>query len=298
MKIFVIDLDGTLLNSNHEISEPNALAIKNRQVNGDRIIIATGRALFDAKYLLNKYEIKDCSIIASNGAEIEYSKQIKQTQDRQSISFQTSQKIFKYLYEKNVYVQVYLKDKILLQQGSEERLLEQAFTQKNIDATFEYQTFETSINAQLSQFGVVTVEQISLQDLKDVIKFMILSPDTKMLEYIKNNFQSYDSCEVSSSGHYNIEVMLSGTSKGRALQTLIAAQGMNMEDTVAIGDNQNDLSLFQVAKFGIAMSNAESSIKRIATYETLHHDEDGVANALNDFPRRLSQMKSSQINDL
>jgi len=295
MNIFVIDLDGTLLNSNHGISEQNVLAIQTRQVNGDRIIIATGRALFDAKNILNTYGIKNCSIIASNGAEFEYT---KQTIGRQSIAFPTSQKIFEYLSEKNVYVQIYLKDKILLLQESEERLLKQASTRQNIDSAFDYKTFETSINAQLSQFGVVTVEQVALQDLTDVIKFMIISPDIQMLEYIKNDLQSYDSCEVSSSGHYNIEVMLSGTSKGKALQTLITAQGMQMEDTVAIGDNQNDLSLFQVAKIGIAMSNAEVSIKRIATYETLHHDEDGVANALNDYPTRLYQMKDRQSNDL
>lgn len=57
---------------------------------------------------------------------------------------------------------------------------------------------------------------------------------------------------------------------------------MTLEDIVAIGDNQNDLPMFEVVGTSIAMVNAETSVKSKAIYLTGDHDEEGVAEALND----------------
>ncbi len=56
-----------------------------------------------------------------------------------------------------------------------------------------------------------------------------------------------------------------------------------MKNTVAIGDNLNDLSMFAVAGMGIAMGNAEEEVKEASTHITKRYNEDGVAYAIEEF---------------
>lgn len=69
MRLIVSDLDGTLLNSKHEISIENINALKLAQENGFDIAIATGRTYKDAIHITNKYNIK-AHIISNNGSII------------------------------------------------------------------------------------------------------------------------------------------------------------------------------------------------------------------------------------
>ncbi|OAN10122.1 Cof-type HAD-IIB family hydrolase [Exiguobacterium undae] len=287
MKLFAIDLDGTLLKSDHTISAENVSAIKKRQKDGDIILIATGRASFDAQNILRKHHIHGCPIIASNGAELQYKVNENSIRSSTSIDPQTSEKIFRYLNEEELYIQVYLEDKILLESDATDTLLSRATNEKVLNRSFSYDTFIHSIQAQLEQYGVHPIDLITKNDLSKVIKFMIVSPNQSLLKKVERRLSMINSCSISSSGAYNLEVMSAGISKGEALKKVTSDYEIELRDTIAIGDNQNDLSMFQVAGSSIAMKNADESIKNIATYETLDHNHNGVANALNDYPSNL-----------
>ena len=73
------------------------------------------------------------------------------------------------------------------------------------------------------------------------------------------------------------EVTLAGINKGSAVVRLVERLGMSMADTVAIGDSVNDLEMFDVVALGIAMGNADASVKARADEITSSVDEDGVA---------------------
>jgi len=287
MKLFAIDLDGTLLKSDHTISAENVSAIKKRQKDGDTILIATGRASFDAQNILRKHHVHDCPIIASNGAELQYKVNENSIRSSTSIDPQTSEKIFRYLNEEDLYIQVYLEDKILLESDATDALLARATNEKVLNRSFSYDTFIHSIQAQLGQYGVHPIESITKNDLSKVIKFMIVSPNQSLLKKVERRLSMINSCSISSSGAYNLEVMSAGISKGEALKKVTSDYEIELRNTIAIGDNLNDLSMFQVAGSSIAMKNADESIKNIATYETLDHNHNGVANALNDYPSNL-----------
>jgi len=72
-------------------------------------------------------------------------------------------------------------------------------------------------------------------------------------------------------------------SKGRALEQLAAYLGVLLEETVAIGDGPNDISLLKTAGLGIAMGNAPLEVKRVARYITADVDHGGVAKAIAQF---------------
>lgn len=73
------------------------------------------------------------------------------------------------------------------------------------------------------------------------------------------------------------EVTLAGINKGSAVVRLVQKLGLSMADTVAIGDSANDLEMFDVVALAIAMGNADAAVKERADEITSSVDEDGVA---------------------
>ncbi|HCV51754.1 MULTISPECIES: Cof-type HAD-IIB family hydrolase [unclassified Exiguobacterium] len=274
MRCFAIDLDGTLLNKEHGISDANQAAIKKRQERGDVVIIVTGRAAFDARRILAQHGL-DCPVIGANGAEVEVGQGRRCFLNRSS-----SRTIWEIVRSTNVFIHIYLQDNILLPQFSLAAL-------QGGD-----RAFQEAIQVQLTQYGVEEVDEIAIDQL-DVIKFMFVSPDRWRLEHLEQQLLQLKICSVTRSGAYNLEVMANGVTKGIALKDIARAYGMTTEDIIAIGDNQNDLPMFEVAGTSIAMGNAKASVKSRATYLTSDHDEDGVAKALNDL-ERWEQTKEEQ----
>lgn len=274
MRCFAIDLDGTLLNKEHRISARNQAAIKNRQDKGDIVIIVTGRAAFDARRILAQHGL-DCPVIGANGVEVEVGQGRRCFLNRSN-----SRMIWEIVRFTNVFIHIYLQENILLPQFSLAAL-------QGGD-----RAFQEAIQAQLTQYGVEEVDEIAIDQL-DVIKFMFVSPDRWQLEHLEQQLLQLKICSVTRSGAYNLEVMVNGVTKGTALQDIARTYGMTPEDIIAIGDNQNDLPMFEVAGTSIAMGNAETSVIGRATYLTSAHDEDGVAEALNGL-ERWEQTKEEQ----
>ncbi|MFS1192878.1 HAD-IIB family hydrolase, partial [Enterococcus lactis] len=73
------------------------------------------------------------------------------------------------------------------------------------------------------------------------------------------------------------EIMNKNASKGNALAKLADHLGLNKDEVMAIGDNENDLSMIDYAGIGVAMGNATENVKTIADVHTTSNDEDGVA---------------------
>ncbi|MCC2031719.1 Cof-type HAD-IIB family hydrolase [Microbacterium allomyrinae] len=75
------------------------------------------------------------------------------------------------------------------------------------------------------------------------------------------------------------EVSLGGIHKGAAITQLVRALGLDIADSIAIGDSTNDLEMLEAAGVGIAMGNADAAVKAIADEITTAVDDDGVARA-------------------
>lgn len=76
------------------------------------------------------------------------------------------------------------------------------------------------------------------------------------------------------------EVVPKGYSKATAIRLLADRLQIPMEDTVAIGDSNNDLSMLECAGISIAMGNSSKAVLEMADYVTTDVDKDGIWNAL------------------
>jgi len=76
---------------------------------------------------------------------------------------------------------------------------------------------------------------------------------------------------------YNMEIFPSGCNKDVGIRILAEKYNIAHEDTVAIGDSDNDVAMIEYAHIGIAVANAMEVLKEKADYITKSNDEDGPA---------------------
>ena len=102
----------------------------------------------------------------------------------------------------------------------------------------------------------------------------IQSLDMKIKGYQSNNLNVYPSKPT------YLEIMSNNASKPLAIEVLCQKFDVQKSKVIAIGDNYNDISMIEFAGIGIAMANAPDKVKEYADDITLSNDEDGVASAL------------------
>ena len=96
------------------------------------------------------------------------------------------------------------------------------------------------------------------------------------LEYLK----AFPELHAVTGGGHNLEISQKTASKGNALRMFAERMGVDVAQTMAFGDTQNDISMIRAAGFGVAMGNATEDVKEAADYVTRTNEEDGVAYAL------------------
>lgn len=79
------------------------------------------------------------------------------------------------------------------------------------------------------------------------------------------------------------DITLQGADKGNALRQMAKHLGLSLEECIAFGDGGNDISILQTAGIGVAMGNANDSVKSVADYITTSVDNDGIRNAFTHF---------------
>lgn len=271
-KLVCIDMDGTLLDDKHNVSEENKKALREATDLGVKIAITTGRLFASAKYYSDLIGIK-APIIASNGAYI-------REKDKEEVIYKSTL--------------------------SKEDALIIADIVKKYDLRTCYNTYNTVIhdqelksdhaykimNKNLLEENKVKFDLVDdFKALVDLDKYdnqllkaiCIEEVDKEKLQKAKEEFIKLDRFEVVSSWDNNFEIMKKETSKGNAAKELAKVLGIDKEQVICIGDSENDLSMIKYAGLGIAMGNALDLLKEEADYVTDTNLNSGVAKAINKF---------------
>lgn len=78
----------------------------------------------------------------------------------------------------------------------------------------------------------------------------------------------------------NYEISPQGVDKGAGLELLCRTLGIPVEESIAVGDEGNDLAMLRAAGLGVAMANASPAVKAAADVLTADCDHDGVADVI------------------
>jgi HAD superfamily hydrolase (TIGR01484 family) len=117
----------------------------------------------------------------------------------------------------------------------------------------------------------------------DWLKLGFYDEDEAKLRAALAVIKDWPGLEISNSHTLNIEINPEGISKAVGLQLVCERLGITMDEIVACGDSLNDIAMIKAAGMGVAMGNAQQSVKDIADWVTLSNEEDGVAAAIEKF---------------
>lgn len=259
MKCVSIDLDGTLLDDHHQISDANRKVIQKLKDHHIDVILNTGRQYADVIKVEGVKEL-ELPIFCLNGSMMydEKGKLLYETQ----ISIDLYQTLLKTLQKLEVGVLVYTN------QGGFPGTLPmlRGKSWDEIQALFDQQDYEAILH---------------LKDLK-IYKLIAVVDETQLekIDKVKEALKKHDTISFSSSFPNNCEITSSEAQKGKAIRRYENLRNLSFDEVYSFGDGGNDITQFEVSTRSFAMENAPEEIKKRASDITKSNNEDGVAYAI------------------
>ena len=286
MKLIALDMDGTVLTSDKRVTEETIQAIRDAKAAGHLVMICSGRAHSALIPYLEEQGLSGLPVSGSNGAvscvDGEIIHQVKM--DRAVVAqlfdwLDVNQYPFKLYtrigtFGKAGYVELTKSEFELAQDEISKTPLRPGVHRVTIEFAEQYEKkYPTAI--------IGSLDEIATDN--EIFKIFVYTPRATKKQAFKAFLETLPNITVTSSYDDNIEVMAANGHKGTGLAQIAKYYNIPIENTIAIGDNFNDIQMLEVAGLSIAMENAEEKVKEICDVTTLTNDEDGVAHAIREY---------------
>ena len=279
IRLIASDMDGTLLNNDHDIDIETVEAIRKAEEAGIIFAISTGREYDSVKVLLDKHNIK-AQCVLSNGAE--YRDEDGNILDVINIKEESAKKIIEILDKNKMSARIFTEKGVFTTSTRDMALQEIIFRTMSFNPSLtEEEAREVAEN-----LGFFTCLQF-IDDLDkffeegvEVRKFVAFHSDIELIDKMKKVLGEIEGLAISSSFRDNIEITDINAQKGIILEKVATKMDIAREDVMILGDSFNDYSMFEIFEETVAMKNAIPEVKAIAKYITDSNDNLGVAKAI------------------
>ncbi|MGV8980463.1 Cof-type HAD-IIB family hydrolase [Clostridium sp.] len=264
-KMICLDIDGTLLNSEHKISpktkEVIEIAANEKQI---PVILVSARMPKGILFLQKELNIEQPIICYSGALVMDENGKIL---SNCGIAILDVRQVYKFVKKIGVHISLYKDDEWYIEE---------------MDKWAEQESEITNIYPNIGYFN----DLFNVWDRENSGPNKILcmgnhndikSLDTLIKSYHSNNLNIYPSKST------YLEIMPNNVSKTSAIELLGEKFNIKRSEIIAIGDNFNDIDMIEFAGLGIAMGNAPDRVKKYADEITSSNDEDGVAEAINKY---------------
>jgi len=264
IKMLVLDIDGTLTNSNKEITAETKRAIHAIQERGHKVMLASGRPTpgmrrYEQELELEKYggyllSFNGGRIINCRTGEIVYQRIFPGV---------LVPKMYNFARKNQCGLVTYFGDKII-----------SAFKPD------EYVELESRINGMKVQHIPHFTEFVDFE-----INKMLMTAEADKAERWEAilNEEYGDIISVYRSEPFFIELMPKGVDKASSIDRMLSTVGLTRENIICCGDGYNDMTMIEYAGVGVAMANAQPKVKEKADYITKSNDEDGIVQVIDEF---------------
>ncbi len=279
IKCIATDMDGTLLTATQQITAENREAILKAKEKGVEIVVATGRSFQEARFVLEESGLK-LPMICVNGAEV-------RSGDGEIVGSNPLDKALARqaalrLVESGVYFEVYTnKGTFTEDEDKAISIIVDIFSTANPEVPIE--KIAEAAEERLHKGLITKIEQYDQlfnDDQYEIYKLLAFSLDDDKLGAARNGLKEITGLAISSSGSENIEITSLDAQKGIALEKFVSSRGIKMEETMALGDNFNDVSMLERVGRPVAMGNAAPEIKALCGEVTVTNEESGVGKAV------------------
>jgi len=268
--IIALDLDGTLLNSQKELSRVNLQVLEKAAEAGYEIVPTTGRFYGGMPDFIKALPFVRY-VITINGAQVQDLAEDKAVY-RAELPWEQAASIMEWLDGFPVIYDCYMENDAFMTAALKEKIDETIHDAHYREMFHRLRKPVPDLKGHIRERGA---EGINIQK----VQFFTAVPEVRaqIMEALPKRFENL---AVSSSHIQNVEINQCHANKGEALMALAEYLQIPRERTFAFGDGLNDLSMIQQAGVGIAMENGHEKVKRAADVITASCDDDGVAKAI------------------
>ena len=261
-KLLVLDVDGTLLNDEREISKRTLAALLKVQQMGVRIVLASGRPTYGLMPLAKTLELGNYGgfVLSYNGCQI-----IKAQNGEILFERRINPEMLPYLEKKacknGFAIFTYHNDTLITDSPDNEYIKNEAL---------------------LNNLKIIREDEFSTAIDFAPCKCMLVSDKEKALIGLEQHWEKRlaGTLDAFRSEPYFLEVVPCGVNKANTLGALLEHLEVTREEAIAVGDGVCDVTMLQLAGMGIAMGHSQDSVKVCADYVTASNEEDGVALAV------------------
>ena len=261
-KLLVLDVDGTLLNDEREISKRTLAALLKVQQMGVRIVLASGRPTYGLMPLAKTLELGNYGgfVLSYNGCQI-----IKAQNGEILFERRINPEMLPYLEKKarknGFAIFTYHDDTLITDSPDNEYIKNEAL---------------------LNNLKIIREDEFSTAIDFAPCKCMLVSDKEKALIGLEQHWEKRlaGTLDAFRSEPYFLEVVPCGVNKANTLGALLEHLGVTREEVIAVGDGVCDVTMLQLAGMGVGMGHSQDSVKVCADYVTASNEEDGVALAV------------------
>ncbi|MEI6857962.1 Cof-type HAD-IIB family hydrolase [Psychrilyobacter sp.] len=255
IKAIMLDLDGTLLDNLHRISDTNKKILKKLEDKGIKIFLATGRSYESMRSYHEELNLttpaicyNGAKIIYSHGNEKEYP--VKERPLQILIDIARKYKTHLNIYQHEIWYSENIKNE------------------------------ETKIYREISGLKPVEKDFDSLDEMFST-KVLYIGEQEKLLKIEKNIKNKLgDSVHTTFSKPFFLEILDGNVNKGTAMKNIMEEENIPLSQVIAFGDGLNDKEMLETAGIGVAMDGAFDELKQVADHVTTSNNESGVGEFL------------------
>jgi Cof subfamily protein (haloacid dehalogenase superfamily) len=265
IKLVCIDVDRTLLTNDNKITDDVKNAIAKAKEQGVKIVITTGRPLPGVKGILEELNLNEEGdiVITYNGGLVQLTETGKELA-RFTLTYENFLEIEQMARRVNVHLHTITNNSIYT-------------SNRDISPYTVHESFLVNMPIRYR-----TPEEIT-PDF-EIVKMMYIDEPEILDAVIEKLPQEFvDKYTTVKSAPFYYEILNPKASKGAALLALAEKLGLDVSETMAIGDADNDLSMLEVAGLSVGMGNATENVRKVVDVMTATNEESGVARALEDY---------------
>lgn len=261
IKMIATDIDGTILKSDFEFSTNVKNCVQKLTDKGVKVVLVTGRMHKATTFLADELGLKT-PVVSYQGGMIKENCTDGKVHYRKDLDTEKAKEIIKWAKDNNIHINLYMDDILYVEKDDE--------------------TIRKYTDARFIEYKVCPFESIEIKNVNKIlaIKYGDADTVTGWVDYLKNK---YPDLYIVKSTPYFCEISHKDARKSCAVEFLCKEWGINKDEVLTIGDQNNDIELLKSGGIKVAMGNATDELKAYADYITDSVDNDGWVKAVEKF---------------
>lgn len=258
VQLIALDLDGTLLTSQHEVSPRSRAAIKRAHELGIKVMLATGKTLYSARQLISDLGISTPGVFVQGTVIHNADGSVRQ---QHVLPIPMLRKVIPFVEQRGCCVLVYSGEQILIKQAD-----------PRADLTRYHEPAPKIVGSLINALNTYPFNKI-----------IVAGNDPRQARAVSWQLQQMIGSEVKitfAGIPQQFEILPKGIHKGQGVESVARDMGIDAAHVMAIGDADNDIEMLAFAGISVAMGHASDVVKAAAKYVTATNDQDGVAEAI------------------